>query len=84
MFLRRKRVAGHEYMDVVEAVRRDGKPVQRYVGSLGRYDERVFREARRLVRDLVPMEAARVIVAELEEVSGPVQGKHYFRKFRRS
>jgi len=71
-------------MDVVEAVRRDGKPVQRYVGSLGRYDERVFREARRLVRDMVPIKEARVIVAELEEASGPVQGKQYFGKYRRS
>lgn len=83
MFVRRSRVGQYEYMQLVEGYRREGKPTHRYLASLGRYDERRFREARRLVRELVPLEQAQLIVEELEEVSGPGRGRPYFRKFRR-
>ncbi len=71
-------------MHVVEGVRRNGRAMQRYVGSLGRFDEGVFRRASHLVQELVVMEGSGVIIAEFEEVTGPIQGKQYFRKFGRS
>lgn len=83
MFVRRVRVGKRWYMQVAESYWNEGKPRQRILASLGRYDERRFREAKRLVRELVPLEQAQVIIEELEEASGPPQGKVYFSKFRR-
>jgi len=57
--------------------------VQVYVGSLGHYDPEAFVRSRILVRELVPMNESGAVIAELEEVSGPVQGKSYFSKFYR-
>lgn len=82
--MRRNRAGKHEYMQLVESCRREGTVKHRILASLGRYDERRFREAKRLVRELVPLEQAQVIIEELEEASGPSQGKLYFRKFRRA
>ncbi len=83
MFVRRSRVGQYEYMQLVEGYRREGNPTHRYLAFLGRYDAQRFREARRLVRELVPLEAGRVIMEELEEVSGPGRARPYFRKFKR-
>ncbi len=83
MFVRRTRNGRYEYMQLVEGYRREGKPRHRYLGSLGRYDEGRFREARRLVRELVPLQQAQLIMEELEEASGPGRARPYFRRFRR-
>jgi len=37
---------------------------------------------RELVREYRPLERASVVIAEVEEASGHVQGKGYFRKLR--
>lgn len=48
MYFRRKRSGGHEYLQVVESQRVDGKPRQTVVATLGRLD--VLRECGALDR----------------------------------
>ncbi len=76
--------AKRKYMQMAESFRSGGTCRHRILWSMGRYEAEALAEARRILRDMVDMSQARAVIAELEEVTGPVQGKHYFRKFGRS
>ncbi|MDQ7794347.1 MAG: hypothetical protein RDU89_08055 [bacterium] len=66
-------VRKYRYMQVVQTVGREGKttPGQEHLWAIGRYDERVLAEARRLLRELV----GPGVIAELEEASGSPREK---------
>jgi hypothetical protein len=84
MFVRVVRVKEYRYMQVVQNVRIKGKaqPVHEHLWSIGRYDERVLAEARRLLRELVDMGRGPVVIAELEEASGPSRRNSFFSRYR--
>lgn len=51
--------------------------------SLGRCDERGRRqEIREIVRDYQPLAYVKFVIEEIEDVSGPLQGKGFFKKMR--
>jgi hypothetical protein len=86
MFVRVVRVGQYRYMQVVESVWRRGKrtPGHKYLWPIGRYDEQVLAEARRLLRELVEVRQAQVVIADLEEASGPGSRNSSFgRQYRR-
>lgn len=83
MFVRVSSVKGLRYLQVVESYRKGGMSRHRVLLYLGRCDD----EGReRMVRDLIgeyrPLSRARVVIAELEEVSGRIQGKGYLKRLR--
>ena len=70
-------------MRIVQAVRRGGKVQHRQVASLGPYDEVAFQRYRAILADWRPLERSAVVLKELDEDSGRLQGRGYFRRFRR-
>ena len=49
--------------------------------DLGRCDDRQRRqEIREIVQDYQPLVHAKVVIEEIEDVSGPLQGKSFFKK----
>ena len=70
-------------MRIVQAVRRDGKVQHRHIQSLGAYDERAFQRYRTIVGEWKQLERSAVVLEELGEDSGRLQGRGYFRRFRR-
>lgn len=84
MLVRVVSVKKYRYMQVVQSVRRKGKamPAHKLLWSIGRYDERVLAEARRLLRELVDMGRGPAVMAELEEASGPSRRNSFFSRYR--
>lgn len=81
MFVRVISVKGLRYLQVVESYRKGGVSRHRVLVCLGRCDDKVReRRARELIRDYRPLTRAEVVIAELEEAAGSLQGKGYFRK----
>lgn len=71
-------------MQITESHRHMGVSKHRVLASLGRDDEGSREErVRGIIREYEPLKRAQVVVEEIEEVSGPLQGKGYFRKLRR-
>jgi len=70
-------------MRIVQAVRRDGKVQHRHIRSLGPYDERAFQKYRTIVKEWKHLDRSAVVLEELGEESGRLQGRGYFRRFRR-
>ena len=70
-------------MRIVQSVRRDGKVRHRQVASLGPYDELAFHRYRAIVADWKHLERSALVLKELAEVSGRLQGRGYFKSFRR-
>jgi hypothetical protein len=70
-------------MRIVQAVRRGGKVLHRHVASLGPYDAGAFQRYRAILADWKPLKRSAVVLQELAEDSGRLQGRGYFRRFRR-
>jgi len=70
-------------MRIVQAVRRDGKVQHRHIQSLGAYDEGAFQRYRSIVSEWKHLERSAVVLEELGEESGRLQGRDYYRRFRR-
>ena len=83
MFIRVIPIRGYRYMQVVESYWKGGVSRHRVLVGLGRCNDRVREQkARDLIRDYRPLKRAHVVIAELEEVAGPLQGKGYFKRLR--
>ena len=83
MFLRVTWTRGIGYLQIVESYRKEGVSRHRVLLNLGRCEDQATVETvRELVREYRPLERAPVVIAEVEEASGRVQGKGYFRKLR--
>jgi hypothetical protein len=74
---------GSRYMRIVEARRRGGKVEHRHLLSLGPYEALSFACYRAILAEWKPLERAAVVLRELEEDSGRLQGRGYWRRFRR-
>jgi len=74
---------GRRYMRVVEAVRRDGKVRHRHMLSLGSYEQEAFQRCRRIVAEWKPLERSALVLEELADDSGRLQGRGFFRSLRR-
>ncbi len=74
---------GNRYMRIVQAVRYDSKVQHRHIQSLGPYDEHAFQRYRTIVAEWKYLERSVMVIEELGEESGRLQGRGYFRKFRR-
>ena len=70
-------------MRIEQAFRGDGKVRHRHIQSLGAYDERSFQRYRTIVAEWKHLDRSAVVLEELGEESGRLQGRGYFRKFRR-
>ena len=70
-------------MRITQAVRRDGKVQHRHIQSLGPYDERAFKKCRTIVNEWKHLDRSAVVLEELGEESGRLQGRGYFRRFQR-
>ena len=74
---------GSRYMRIIQSVRRDGKIKHRHVLSLGPYEEEAFQRCRTIVAEWKPLERSAVVLQELAEDAGRLQGRGFFRSFRR-
>jgi hypothetical protein len=74
---------GERYMRILENYRQGSQVKQRHVVSLGRYEQEAFEQYRRVVKDWKPLSRAKAVLDELQEESGRLQGRGYFRKYRR-
>jgi hypothetical protein len=83
MFVRISRVRNLGYIQVVESYREQGQSKQRVLCSLGRYGEAKCEAARGMVRDWKRLGRAKMVLAEIEDRSGPGQGKGYLSRYRR-
>ena len=70
-------------MRIVQAVRRDGKVQHRHIQPLGAYDELAFQRYRTIVGEWKHLDRSAVVLEELGEKSGRLQGRGYFRRFQR-
>ena len=57
---------------------------QRMLYSLGRYDESIYRQVKDNISDWQPLNKGKVVIKEIDDNSGPLQGKAYFMKYSRS
>ncbi len=81
MLVRISRFGRHHYVDIVEYRRWGGKKRCRILLSLGKCDDRARQqEIREIIRDYQPLEHAKLVLEELNNASGPWQGKGYFKK----
>ena len=74
---------GSRYMRIVQARRRGGKVEHRHLLSLGPYDAVAFERYRGILAEWKPLERSAVVVKELEQDSGRLQGRGYFQRFGR-
>jgi len=74
MFVHVVRVGQYRYRQVVHSVWRQGKrtPGRKHLWSIGRYDERVLADARRLLRELVEMGQAQTALCPGNAVANSV------------
>jgi hypothetical protein len=70
-------------MRIIQAVRHKGKVRHRHVAALGPYDELTFQRYRAIVAKWKPLDRSVVVLEEFGEESGRLQGRGYFRRFRR-
>lgn len=70
-------------MQVVESYRQKSCVKQHMLWSLGHYDEAFYKQAKNQLRYWKKLERASVVIKELNDVSGPIQGKGYFKNFNR-
>jgi len=83
MFVRAISLRGIRYLQVVESYRQGGVSRHRVLVALGRCgDEAREQQVRGLIKDYRPLSRAQVIIAEVGDASGPIQGKGYFKKLR--
>ena len=51
--------------------------------SFGRYEDSAKEwEIKEIIRDYKPLSRAQVVIDEVQQADGPIQGKGYFVKFR--
>lgn len=74
---------GSRYMRILEARRRGGRVEHRHLLSLGPYEALAFEGYRTMLAEWKPLERAAVVLKELEQNSGRLQGRGYWRRFRR-
>ena len=73
---------GGRYMRVLQARRRGGKVEHRYLLALGPYQAASFARNQAILAQWKPLEPAAVVLKELEQDSGRLQGRGYWRRFR--
>ena len=73
---------GARYMRILQTIRQGSKVRQRHVASLGRYEDGAYKKYRKIVSEWKPMARAKVVLEELGETSGRLQGRGYLQKFR--
>ncbi|GFP23252.1 hypothetical protein HKBW3S09_00719 [Candidatus Hakubella thermalkaliphila] len=83
MFVRISRVRNLGYIQVVESYQEQGQSKQRVLCSLGRLEKGSYEAARWAVRDWKRLGRAKVVLAEIEDRSGPRQAKGYLSRYRR-
>jgi len=86
MFVRIVKGYGRKYMQVVESYRQNYKSKQRILWPLGLYDEDLYQQVKRNISDWKKLKRAPVVLKELDdsaELTGPLQGKGYFKSLRR-
>jgi hypothetical protein len=74
---------GSCYMRILEARRRGGKVCHRQLLALGPYEPPTFERYRTMLAGWKPLERSAVVLRELEQNSGRLQGRGYWRRFRR-
>jgi hypothetical protein len=70
-------------MRIIQSVRRGRKVHHRHVLSLGPYDAGTLHHYRAIVAAWKPLERSAAVLEELASDSGPLQGRGFFRSFRR-
>jgi hypothetical protein len=74
---------GSRYMRIIQSVRRGRQVQHRHILSLGPYDEHDLYHYRTVVADWKPLERSAAVLEDLADESGALQGRGFFRKFRR-
>lgn len=82
MFVRIVKGYGNRYMQVVESLYVKGKRKQHVLWPLGPYDEGIHQQVKQNISDWKKLERASVVLKEFSVLTGPLQGKGYFRSFR--
>lgn len=82
MFVRVVKSFGNKYMQVVESLYVKGKSKHHVLWSLGLYDESLHQQVKQNISDWKKLNRASVVLKEFSVLTGPPQGKGYFRSFR--
>ena len=70
-------------MKIIRSVRQKTKIRQRYLQSLGTYEKNKLQQYRAIVADWKHLNRSQLVLAELEDKSGPPQGRGFFKAFRK-
>lgn len=74
--------SGYKYMKIVQSVRTGRSVRHRYLESLGRFDETKYEMFRKIIRQWRPLIRSKIVLQELKEKSGCLQGRGFFRSFK--
>jgi len=82
MFVRVYTVHGQRYMKIIQTVRK-GKVIRHYhIESLGRFEKAKYEKVRKIVEKWKPLKRAGIVIEELQDISGRLQGRGFFYAFR--
>lgn len=82
MFVRVYITNGQRYMKIVQSFRKGKYTGHHHIESLGRFKKAKYERVRKLVREWKPLERAEIVIEELQDTSGRLQGRGYFYGFR--
>ena len=83
MYIRINKAGRFTYLHAMENKRVDGRSKSLFLWSLGHYDEKKLTLAREALKDWRRLEHSAEVIAELQDNTGPLQGKGYLKNFSR-
>jgi len=83
MYIRKIKAGKFTYLQAMENKRVDGRSKSLFLWSLGRYDEKKLTLAREALKDWRKLKHSAEVIAELQDNTGPLQGKGYLKNFSR-
>jgi hypothetical protein len=82
MFVRVYTVHGQRYMKIVRSFRKGRVIRHHHIESLGRFKKAKYERVRKLVWEWKPLERAGIVIEEMQDISGRLQGRGFFYAFR--
>ena len=73
----------YKYIKVVQSYRQGKTCKHRFIDSLGRYNETRYKIVKDIIREWKPLSRSKIVLEELRDKAGRLQGRGYFRDFRR-
>ena len=82
MFVRVYIAHGQRYMKIIQSYRK-GKFIGHHnIESLGRFERGKYERLRKIIKEWKPLKRAWIVIEELQDISGRLQGRGFFYAFR--